>query len=191
MNAPRLLSKEVRQGFSYAFPYDDVIERRLQGADEAHWADRRQRARLRPGRIPLPDRPGQGQGTDPRGRLQGGRHLRVHGRRERRDASRRSPSSSRRTSQQMGFDLELISVDYATIESTVYGDAPAEERPHLDRRLGLVARLQRPLEPALAELHRGQHRWRRLERRAPGSTRASRRSWPRRSTSRARSNSTN
>ena len=24
MNAPRLLSKEVRQGFSYAFPYDDV-----------------------------------------------------------------------------------------------------------------------------------------------------------------------
>ena len=30
----------------------------------------------------------------------------------------------------MGFDLELISVDYATIESTVYGDAPPEERPH-------------------------------------------------------------
>ena len=25
MNAPRLLSKEVRQGFSYAFPYDDVL----------------------------------------------------------------------------------------------------------------------------------------------------------------------
>ena len=25
MNAPRLLSKEVRQGFSYAFPYDEVL----------------------------------------------------------------------------------------------------------------------------------------------------------------------
>ena len=32
--------------------------------------------------------------------------------------------------QAMGFNLELISVDYATIESTVYGDAPPEERPH-------------------------------------------------------------
>ncbi len=25
MNAPRLLNKEVRQGFSYAFPYDEVL----------------------------------------------------------------------------------------------------------------------------------------------------------------------
>ena len=31
MNAPRLKTKEVRQGFSYAFPYDEVVERRLQG----------------------------------------------------------------------------------------------------------------------------------------------------------------
>jgi peptide/nickel transport system substrate-binding protein len=33
--------------------------------------------------------------------------------------------------QQMGFDLELTSVDYATLESTVFGDAPPEERPHM------------------------------------------------------------
>ncbi len=33
--------------------------------------------------------------------------------------------------QQMGFDLELISVDYATVESTIFGDQPAEEKPHL------------------------------------------------------------
>ena len=33
--------------------------------------------------------------------------------------------------QQMGFDLELISVDYATVESTIFGEQPAEEKPHL------------------------------------------------------------
>jgi peptide/nickel transport system substrate-binding protein len=33
--------------------------------------------------------------------------------------------------QKMGFDLELLSVDYATVESTIFGDAPPEERPHM------------------------------------------------------------
>ena len=56
MNAPRLLSKEVRQGFSYAFPYDDVVNAVWQGlmkrngpiADSVRGYD--------PERLPLPDR---------------------------------------------------------------------------------------------------------------------------------------
>jgi peptide/nickel transport system substrate-binding protein len=30
----------------------------------------------------------------------------------------------------MGFNLEISAIDAATIESMVFGDAPAEERPH-------------------------------------------------------------
>ena len=90
--------------------------------------------------------------------------------------------------QAMGFDLELISVDYATIES-VYGDAPPEERPHY-RRWGWWPDYNDPgtssgrtsPRPTLAAADQTAAR---------GSIRASRRSWPRRSTSRARSNSTN
>ena len=33
--------------------------------------------------------------------------------------------------QQMGFDLEIVAVDYATVESTIFGEQPAEEKPHL------------------------------------------------------------
>jgi ABC-type transport system substrate-binding protein len=29
----------------------------------------------------------------------------------------------------MGFNLELVGVDYSTLESTIFGDAPAEEQP--------------------------------------------------------------
>lgn len=32
--------------------------------------------------------------------------------------------------QQMGFDLTLTAVDFATIESIVRGDSPIEEKPH-------------------------------------------------------------
>ena len=55
--------------------------------------------------------------------------------------------------QKMGFDLELTSVDYATIESTVLRRLPSRGATALYRWMGLVARLQRPLESALAELH--------------------------------------
>ena len=41
---------------------------------------------------------------------------------------------------------------------------PTRGAPALYRWLGLVARLQRPVEPALAELHGSQHRWRRIKR---------------------------
>ncbi|MBA3414996.1 MAG: ABC transporter substrate-binding protein [Chloroflexia bacterium] len=33
--------------------------------------------------------------------------------------------------QQMGFGLDLVSVDYATVESTIFGEQPAAEKPHL------------------------------------------------------------
>jgi peptide/nickel transport system substrate-binding protein len=33
--------------------------------------------------------------------------------------------------QEMGFNLEIIAVDTATINSVIFGDAPAEERPHI------------------------------------------------------------
>jgi peptide/nickel transport system substrate-binding protein len=33
--------------------------------------------------------------------------------------------------QQIGFDLDLLAVDIATLENTIFGDAEAEDRPHM------------------------------------------------------------
>ena len=189
MNAPRLLTKEVRQGFSYAFPYDDVLNVVYKG--------------LLKRSGPIAD---SVRGYDPDvflyqtdldkakelilvGRLQGGRCLRVHGRRQRGDSSRQSPSSSRPTSRR-----------WDSISSSSRSTTPRSSRPSTETRHPRSARTSsaagaggrtttipgtssgrtspRPTSAAADQTE------------APGSTRASRRSWPRRSTSKARSNST-
>lgn len=129
MNAPRLLTKEVRQGFSYAFPYDDVMSVVYQGLLQ------------RSG--PIPDNV---RGFDPdvfiyQTDLEKAKELIISGGFKEGDVFEYMVDANEETNQTvaqlfqanvqaMGFNLELISVDYATIESTIYGDAPPEERPH-------------------------------------------------------------
>ncbi|MBW3632374.1 MAG: ABC transporter substrate-binding protein [Chloroflexi bacterium] len=129
MNAPRLLGKEVRQGFSYAFPYDDVQNVVYKG--------------LLTRSGPIPD---SVRGYDPdvflyQTDLDKAKELILSGGFKEGDVFEYMVDANEETQQtvaqlfqanvqEMGFNLELISVDYATIESTVYGDAPPEERPH-------------------------------------------------------------
>jgi peptide/nickel transport system substrate-binding protein len=129
MNAPRLLTPEVRQGFSYAFPYDDVQNSVYQGLLQ------------RSGPIPDGVR-----GFDPdvflyQTDLERAKELILGGGFAEGDTFEYMTDANTTTAQtvaqlfqanvaEMGFNLEIISVDYATIESTIYGDAPAEERPH-------------------------------------------------------------
>jgi len=129
MNAPRLLTKEVRQGFSYAFPYDDVLNVVYKGLLK------------RSGPIAESVR-----GYDPdvflyQTDLDKAKELILSGGFKEGDVFEYMVDANEETQQtvsqlfqanvqKMGFDLELTSVDYATIESTVYGDAPPEERPH-------------------------------------------------------------
>ena len=129
MNAPRLLSKEVRQGFSYAFPYDDVLNVVYAG--------------LLKRSGPIPD---SVRGYDPdvflyQTDLDKAKELILAGGFTEGDVFEYMVDANEESDQTvaqlfqanvqaMGFDLELISVDYATIESTIYGDAPPEERPH-------------------------------------------------------------
>jgi peptide/nickel transport system substrate-binding protein len=128
MNAPRLLNKEVRQGFSYAFPYDEVMN--------VVYRDLLKRS------GPVADNV---RGYDPdvflyRTDLDKAKELILTGFKEghifeymvnaNEETDQTVAQLFQANVQAMGFDLELISVDYATIESTVYGDAPPEERPH-------------------------------------------------------------
>jgi peptide/nickel transport system substrate-binding protein len=129
MNAPRLLSKEVRQGFSYAFPYDDVQNVVYKG--------------LLKRSGPIPD---SVRGFDPdvflyQTDLDKAKELILAGGFKEGDVFEYMVNANEEADQTvaqlfqsnfqaMGFNLEIISVDYATIESTVYGDAPPEERPH-------------------------------------------------------------
>ena len=129
MNAPRLLSKEVRQGFSYAFPYDDVLNAVYKG--------------LLKRSGPIPD---SVRGYDPdvflyQTDLEKAKELILAGGfiegdvfeymvNANEEADQTIAQLFQANVQAMGFNLELIAVDYATMESTVYGDAPPEERPH-------------------------------------------------------------
>ncbi len=129
MNVPRLKTVEVRKGFSYAFPYDQVIEGAYKG--------------LLKRSGPLPDTV---RGYDPNVFLyetdlakakelilQGGfkegdtfEYLFDAGDEVERTISQLFQANV----QQMGFDLELLEVDRTAQGDLVYGDSPAEDRPH-------------------------------------------------------------
>jgi peptide/nickel transport system substrate-binding protein len=130
MNAPRLLTKEVRQGLSYAFPYYDVINEVFKG--------------LMKRSGPIAD---SVRGYDPdvflyQTDLDKAKELILAGGFKEGDVFEYMVDSTLESEQviaqlfqanlqQMGFDLELVSVEYATLEATVFGDAPPEERPHM------------------------------------------------------------
>ncbi|MBA3449828.1 MAG: ABC transporter substrate-binding protein, partial [Chloroflexia bacterium] len=130
MNAPRLLTKEVRQGLSYAFPYDDVVNVVWKGLMKRNG--------------PIAD---SVRGWDPnvflyQTDLDKAKELILAGGFAEGQVFEYMVDSNLESEQtiaqlfqaniqQMGFDLELISVDYATLESTIFGDSPADERPHM------------------------------------------------------------
>jgi peptide/nickel transport system substrate-binding protein len=130
MNAPRLLTPEVRKGLSYAFPYDDVIDAVNKG--------------LLKRSGPIAD---SVRGYDPdvflyQTDLDKAKELIVAGgipegtvfeymtdANDERDQT--TAQLFQANLQQIGYDLDIIAVDFATIESTVYGEAPPEEKPHI------------------------------------------------------------
>ena len=129
MNAPRLLTPEVRQGFSYAFPYDDVVNAVYKGLMQ------------RSG--PITDNV---KGYDPdvflyQTDLDKAKDLIISGGFAEGDTFEYmfdSTSASEQTIAelfqanvaQMGFNLELTAVDIATLNSVAFGDSAPEERPH-------------------------------------------------------------
>jgi peptide/nickel transport system substrate-binding protein len=130
LNAPRLLTKEVRQGLSYAFPYDDVVNVVFRGLMK------------RSGAIADSVR-----GYDPnvflyQTDLAKAKELILAGGFNDGDTFEYMTDSTleyemtiaqlfQANVQEMGFNLEIIAVDTATINSVIFGDAPAEERPHI------------------------------------------------------------
>ncbi len=128
MNAPRLLTPEVRQGFCYAFPYDEVMNGAFTG--------------LLKRSGPLAD---SMLGYDPnvflsQTDLTKAKELIVAGGfpegstfdywvESADEVDNTVAQLFQANVQAMGFNLEINSLDLATIESMVFGDAPAEERP--------------------------------------------------------------
>ena len=128
MNAPRLKTKEARQGFSFAFPYDAVIEGVYKG--------------LLKRSGPLPDTV---RGHDPAvftyptdltkakalilqaGFKEGDLFDYVYPSGEQAEAA--VAQLFQANVQEMGFQLDIGEVDRATHGDYLYGAAPAEERP--------------------------------------------------------------
>jgi peptide/nickel transport system substrate-binding protein len=129
MNAPRLKTVEARQGFSYAFPYNDVQEGVYKGLI------------TRTGPIATTVR-----GYDPdvflyQTDLVQAKELILAGGHAEGDTFEYIFSSGEATERaiaelfqanvaEMGFNLELSEIDGASYQDLVYGDAPAEEHPH-------------------------------------------------------------
>jgi peptide/nickel transport system substrate-binding protein len=128
MNVPRLKTPGVRQGFSYAFPYDQVIEGAYGGtlqrsgpiADSVRGYDPNvflyQTDLTRAKELILAGGFAEGDTFDWMFDANDEREQTV-------------AQLFQANVQEMGFNLELVAVDYATVESTIFGDAPAEERP--------------------------------------------------------------
>jgi peptide/nickel transport system substrate-binding protein len=129
MNAPRLKTADARKGFSYAFPYDEVVNGAYKGLLK------------RTGPLPTTVR-----GYDPnvfvyQTDLVKAKELILAGGFAEGDSFEYifpSDNELDRTVAQLfqakvaeiGFELVLTEVDNATRDEIVYGDSPAEERPH-------------------------------------------------------------
>lgn len=129
MNVPRLKTKEVRQGFSYAYPYQEVIDGAYQGLVK------------RSG--PLPDTV---RGYDPnvflyQTDLAKAKELILSGGFAEGDTfeyiftagdepERTAAQLFQANLQQIGFNLEISEIEGGAQEELIYGDMPAEEQPH-------------------------------------------------------------
>lgn len=129
MNAPRLLTPEVRRGFSYAFPYDQVVDdvfkgflkrsgpiaESVRGYDPEVFLYPTDLARAK--ELILAGGFGEGDSFEYMVDSNDERELTV-------------AQLFQANVAEMGFDLELVAADTALLESTIFGDAPVEEAPH-------------------------------------------------------------
>jgi peptide/nickel transport system substrate-binding protein len=129
MNVPRLKTAEARQGFSYAFPYNEVQEGVYKGLIQ------------RTGPLATTVR-----GYDPnvflyQTDLVKAKELILAGGHAEGDSFEYVFSSGEATERaiaelfqanvaEMGFNLELAEIDGTAYQDLVYGDAPAEDHPH-------------------------------------------------------------
>src|SRR5215217_2839985 len=129
MNSPRLKTKEVRQGFSYAFPYDEVTSAAYRGLIK------------RSGPLASTVR-----ASDPdvflyQTDLEKAKSLILSGGFKEGDAfdyvyqggdevERTIAQLFQANVQAMGFNLELSEMERGTLIDVIYGSTPAEERAH-------------------------------------------------------------
>jgi peptide/nickel transport system substrate-binding protein len=130
LNVPRLKTKEVRQGLSYAWPYDDVVNVVNKGYMKRNG--------------PIAD---SVRGWDPKvflyqTDLDKAKDLIIKGGFKEGDTFEYMTDANdekeqtiaqlfQANMQKMGFDLDIQSVDLATLNSVVFGDAAPEDRPHI------------------------------------------------------------
>jgi peptide/nickel transport system substrate-binding protein len=130
LNAPRLGSVEARQGLCYAFPYEEVqnavfkglmkrtgpIADTVAGYDPDVFLYQTDIAKAKE----LLAAGGFGEGSTIEYLF---------------DANDERESTIAQLFQaklaETGVQLELVAVDYATVESTIFGDMPADEKPHI------------------------------------------------------------
>lgn len=127
MNCPRMKTKEVRQGFSYAFPYDDVVSAAYRGLIK------------RSGPLASTVR-----GSDPeiflyQTDLEKAKSLILSGGFAEgatfdyvfdngNEVERTIAQLFQANVQQMGFKLEITEIERGTLIDIIYGDTPAAER---------------------------------------------------------------
>jgi peptide/nickel transport system substrate-binding protein len=126
----KLLNTAARQGFSYAFPYDDVVNSVFKGLMKRNG--------------PIADTV---RGWDKnvflyKTDLDKAKDLIIKGGFKEGDSFQYMCDANDQREQtvaqlfqanvqQMGFQLEIDAVDYTTVESTIFGDQPPEEKPHI------------------------------------------------------------
>ncbi|MFM9108785.1 MAG: ABC transporter substrate-binding protein [Chloroflexota bacterium] len=130
LNAPRLGGVEARQGLCYAFPYDEVQNAVYRGllkrtgplADTVKGYD--------PDVFIYPTDLARAKDLLAAGGFPEGSVIECMF-----DANDERESTICQLFQaslaEIGISLELIAVDYATVESTIFGDQPAGEKPHI------------------------------------------------------------
>ncbi len=129
MNAPRLKTKEVRQGFSYAFPYDDIVNSVFKGLMKRNGpiADT-VRAWDKNVFLYKTDLDKAKQLILGAGFKEGDSFEYMADANDQREQT--VAQLFQANVQKMGFSLEIQAVDYTTVESTVFGDQPPEQKPH-------------------------------------------------------------
>lgn len=130
LNVPRLGTVEARQGLCYAFPYDDVQNSVFKGmlrrtgpiADNTLGYD--------PDVFLYQTDLAKAKELLTAGGIAEGSTLEyMFDANDEREATISQLYQAKLA--EIGISLELIAVDYATVESTIFGDMPAEEKPHI------------------------------------------------------------
>ena len=130
LNTPRLGSVEARQGLSYAFPYDEVqtavyrdllkrtgpIADTTKGYDPDVFLYQTDLAKAK-------------ELLDAAGITEGSTLAYMLDSNDERETTIGQLFQAKLA--EIGITLDLIAVDYATVESTIFGDAPPEEKPHI------------------------------------------------------------